>query len=98
MVGSFHISLGTSITLSWLRSRLVLAILLAPFDFIVTSTADMFVRESNNLVRLFALWVMLEGECILMLWGMAFFLRFLIVDVGLWHDAIVFVLLNGIES
>lgn len=89
MVSSFHIPLRTSITFPWLCPRLVLAVLFPPFDFLVTSSTHMFVGRRKNFVRLFAFWIMLVGEFILMPRYMSLFLLFLIVAVCLWHDGAV---------
>ena len=90
MVGCQNIAFLTTVAFSWLRPRFVLAILLPPFDLIMTSSAYMDIGRFKYLLSLFALRIVFECKRVLMCGGVPLFL-FLGGVAILWHLFKVFV-------
>lgn len=88
MIGSFNGTVPTVIALGGCRQRLVLSILLLPFNFLVTSSTHMLNGHGQNGGRFLGFRVVMKSEFVLMDRGVTLFL--FLDGLVLWHAGGVF--------
>lgn len=85
MVRIFDSLFPTQVATSQLRSWLVFAVFLAPFQLVMTATTTVQNRRFQNLFRLFRLRIVLKGKGVLMGWSPTLLLLLCAVTWLLWH-------------